>query len=168
MNSAKVRRFGQCVGVGLFVGSVFFCSSVSAQKIAESRSLTIYSDVAGASEILAGDHANAINLMLAARSIGETKILLSNNLCVAYTLSQQLELAGVACDRAVYEAEQSRNYGDWFQRRVSFRAKREYKARAFANRSILRTLSGDSIGAARDLDSAIDLDDRYVINENKK
>ncbi len=122
-------------------------------------SMTIYSDVAGASEILSKEYDRAIDIMLLTRGRGETRILLANNLCVAYTLSGQLEPAHVACDNAVHQASRRRNYGDdWFARRASFRTRRLYKSRAFANRSALRMASGDAIGAARDLELAVALD----------
>ncbi len=123
------------------------------------RPMIIYSDVAGANEILSKEYDDAIDIMLLTRGRGETRILLANNLCVAYTLTGQLESAHVACDNAVHQASLRRNYGDdWFTRYASFRTQRLYKSRAFANRSVLRMVSGDTTGATRDLELAVALD----------
>ncbi len=151
--STATKRFSRHNIASLFVG-LAFCAPLSASEVAETGSMTIYASVAGASEILSREYAKAIDTMLHSRGGGETKILRSNNLCVAYTLIGQLSSARAACDNAVYEAALSRNYGDWFKRYISFRAKSRYKSRAFANRSVLRMMSGDTTGAAEDLGRA--------------
>ncbi len=149
MNTTSVRK--HVAHAGFLTLLVFYTQALTAGEHSEPHGLTIYSDVAGASEILSEDYDKAIEIMLNTPSSGEARVSLLNNLCVAYTLSEQLESARTTCDHAIEEASEPKNYGDLSRKYNSARTMRRYVAQAQANRGISRTLSGDALGAALDI-----------------
>ncbi len=136
------------------------CACAPAYAANQAPVMTIYEDLAGANELLAGHPEQAAMILLRTRGGNtiEAKILRTNNLCVARTLAGQLTLAQAACDNAVHQAARTQNYGDWFMRYASSQAQREYLSRALTNRSIMRALAGDAAGAAKDKARAAKLD----------
>jgi len=112
--------------------------SASADAFAEQASVTIYSDVVGAEDILDKQYATAIGKILSARS--ENPIFSHNNLCIAYLLSEQFSDAQNACIRALKESGIPRNYGDRFQRNHMKRVRRQYRERAFAHLKLLQSV----------------------------
>jgi len=133
-------------------------SPLLASEPVDDRPLTIYEDAAGSGEILAKEYDDAIEIISSTHATGVDKILLANNLCVAYTLAGNLVLAETACDNAIHEASRRKNYGDdWFKINMAFRTQRLYTARAFANRSVLRKVAGNVEGSDRDSERAVAL-----------
>lgn len=112
--------------------------NTSADAVAEQTTLTVYSDVAGAEDLLDSHYVSAIEKTLGAPS--ENPIYLHNNLCVAYLLSEQLSNARKACNRALKETDVRHNYGDWFQRSHSKGIRRLYRKRALAHLKMLQTV----------------------------
>ena len=115
-----------------------------------SMELGYYSNGPGGKELAARDYAVAIS---AASSVGvgadsTTALVGATNLCVAYTITKAFREAVESCDAAVALA-----------RKVDGPASRslpppDATARALSNRGVLRALSGDVAGAARDLQAA--------------
>jgi hypothetical protein len=115
-----------------------------------SLELGYYSNWPGGKDLAAHDYAAAI---AAASEVGvgadsTTALVAATNLCVAYTMTKAFRLAVESCDAAVTLARQ-----------VDGPAARSVSppgatARALSNRGVLRALSGDLTGAARDLQSA--------------
>ena len=109
-----------------------------------------YANGPGGSEIAAHDYAAAI---AAASTVGvgmdsTTELIGATNLCVAYTLTKAFREGIESCDAAVtlalqFDAPASRSLSP-----------SGATARALSNRGVLRALSGDLAGAARDLQSA--------------
>lgn len=74
----------------------------------------------------------------------------ATNLCVAYTMTEQLDSAEIACDAAVKIAERTApTTSPLLARAVSDRAI------AYSNRGVFRAVSGDVEGAREDFDLAI-------------
>jgi hypothetical protein len=115
-----------------------------------SMELGYYSNWPGGKELAAHDYAAAI---AAASSVGvgadsTTALVGATNLCVAYTMTKAFREAVESCDAAVTLARQV----DGPTSRSLPRP--DATARALSNRGVLRALSGDVAGAARDLQSA--------------
>jgi len=110
-----------------------------------------YSNGPGGKELAVHDYAAAIS---AASSVGvgadsTTALIGATNLCVAYTMTKAFREAVESCDAAVTLARQV----DGPESRSLSPA--GATARALSNRGVLRALSGDVAGAARDLQSAV-------------
>ena len=126
------------------------CSLAARADGKSSMELGFYSNWPGGKELAAHDYTAAI---AAASSLGvhadSTAALVSaTNLCVAYTMTKAFREAVESCDAAVTLAHQ-----------VDGPESRSLSppgatARALSNRGVLRALSGDLAGAARDLQSA--------------
>jgi hypothetical protein len=116
-----------------------------------SMELGFYSNWPGGKELAAHDYGAAI---AAASSVGvgadsTTALVGATNLCVAYTMTKAFREAVESCDTAVTLARQ-----------IDGPASRSLSplgatARALSNRGVLRALSGDVAGAAKDLQAAV-------------
>jgi hypothetical protein len=115
-----------------------------------SMELSYYSDWPGGKELAAQDYTAAI---AAASAVGvgthsTTALVGATNLCVAYTMTKAFREAVESCEAAVSLARQ-------FDGPVARTASRsDATARALSNRGVLRALSGDVAGAAKDLQLA--------------
>jgi hypothetical protein len=115
-----------------------------------SLELGYYSDWPAGKELAAHDYSAAVAVALAvgAGPDSTTALVGATNLCVAYTMTKAFHEAVESCDAAVALARQ-----------VDGPASRALSppaatARALSNRGVLRALSGDVAGAAKDLQSA--------------
>jgi len=111
--------------------------------------------VGGGTDLVAGDYQTA----LAALTKPKRKLAVrdplttSTNLCVAYTMTKQWEMARTACDEAITEAKHERLRSPAWT--YSTRLKQNsYVALAYSNRAVLNWLSNNSAGAEQDLSSA--------------
>ena len=77
----------------------------------------------------------------------------SNNLCVAYTKSGDLDSAKLACDEAVRLAPTEETVA----MRSTATIDRRYRALALSNRGVLRALAGEDASAREDFEAAINL-----------
>ncbi len=111
----------------------------------QATSLTVYSDVAGADEILTRNYAQALEEMLNER--GENQIFLQNNLCVHYLLTRELSKAEDSCKQALRESKRSRNYGEWWERSQVTHIRRQYRERALRHLNTLHTLKSNKLAA---------------------
>ena len=93
-------------------------------------------DAPGSAEIEAGNIDEAIRILTAeSRSAAApTSLAVLQNLCVAHAMNREYDTATRYCDRAV--------------------AHKEADASAFNNRGVVRAVTGDYLGAARDLQRA--------------
>jgi hypothetical protein len=116
-----------------------------------SLELGYYADFPGGKELAAHDYSAAIAAALAV-GVGAdstTALVGATNLCVAYTMTKAFREAVESCDAAVALARQIDGPAS---RRLS---PPDATTRALSNRGVLRALSGDVAGAAKDLQSAV-------------
>lgn len=111
--------------------------------------MTAITDRAYGQHIIEGDYATVIE-RLAGRS---RRFEATTNLCVAYTLSGQLEQAGRACAEALAISE--RNAKD--AHGMYSGADRRDLAVALSNRGVVLAISGDVIGAVENFSRAVEM-----------
>lgn len=109
--------------------------------------VTVYSDVEGAQELLAGDYAQALALMADKKQ--ENSLFLENNRCVAHILSNNFEQARQRCTAALEETKRSSNYGEWLERTKSTRVRRLYRERALKHLHLLDALNPERLVKVR-------------------
>ncbi|HEY5565755.1 MAG TPA: hypothetical protein VIM81_00735 [Gammaproteobacteria bacterium] len=140
--SARTTLLSTVVGVTAL-------SIVSAAS-AESLEMSSYSNSPGGKEIEARDFDAAIAAATRpSRGFdSEEALIASTNLCVAYTVTRELDAAETACAEALTLAVRADRVPGT---RIP---KSEARARALTNRGVLRALTGDSLGAAADFRQA--------------
>jgi len=122
-----------------------FAEKSYAQK--HKTNMMIFSEVAGADEIVAGNYSKAIEQMQLLRS--SNPMLLFNNLCVAYALSKQYVEARNHCTKAIKETYRNKNYGTtWLEQTRPHRIKRLYRERAQRHLQILDFIESANTSAA--------------------
>jgi hypothetical protein len=138
LKKISVRSFIAVVGV----------TSLSAASAA-SLEMGSYSNAPGGKEIEAGNYDAAIVLasMPIARHDLEGALIAATNLCVAYTVTRELDHAYEACAEALTLARR-------VDKATSARFRSAATARALTNRGVLRAVSGDTLGAAADFREA--------------
>ncbi len=144
----------RAVRLGL-VASMLLAGAAHAEGTSAKFVLTAYTNGAGGTDLVAGDYQTA----LAALTKPKRKLAVrdplttSTNLCVAYTMTKQWEMARTACDEAITEAKHERLRSPAWT--YSTRLKQNsYVALAYSNRAVLNWLSNNSAGAEQDLSSA--------------
>lgn len=129
------------------------CTSLSPLTHAEGAAvyeLASYSNGPGGKELAMGDYAGAIaHSSVVGMTDLETRLVAATNLCVAQAATRAFAAARNSCDRAV---ELAHRMDSTEQRGI--RRGASATARALSNRGVLRALSGDPTGAARDLRAA--------------
>lgn len=116
-----------------------------------SYEMRAYTNQPGGPELMAGDYDAAIEAATVRAWIpdGTSRLGISTNLCVAYTIERQFAEAEAACAKALDLAgslERTRTLGA----RV-----REETAKALINRGVLRAVASDPAGAASDFRRAL-------------
>lgn len=114
-----------------------------------------YTNRPGGRQLLAGNYDAAIESASSTIwSRNETDALVAQtNLCVAHTVKREFTEAYDACDEALTLAKRAdRSYA---------RLRRSEMAKALTNRGVLRAISGDAIGAARDFREAAGLGSKW-------
>ena len=123
-----------------------FVGSIGAAQEHDPGTMVVFSDVSGSQEILKGDYEAAIRKMNAATS--ENPVFLLNNLCVAYTLSGELENAHRVCREVLRQIDRRRNYGsDWFEQKSAYRIRQQHRSQALAHLNILQSLDTSNLSA---------------------
>jgi hypothetical protein len=139
---------------GAAVASLLLGSAVASAVEPHSFVMAAYSNEKGGPALAAGHYATAVDqLDHTSMSQSLSPSSLSNNRCVAYTVTKQLDAARVACDQAVHDALSEKN-GMAAHEYWTGRQENEYLAMALSNRAVLRSLSTETAGAERDLKRA--------------
>jgi hypothetical protein len=118
---------------------------------AEKYEMHAYTNRPSGPDVIAGDYDQAI---AAATSLSASpdlidRLVANTNLCVAYTLTAVFDKAVPACDDALVLAKRADGPSSGTIHESTATMK------ALTNRGVLRALSGDSIGAARDFRKAV-------------
>jgi hypothetical protein len=112
--------------------------------------MSAYTDRPGGPEVMVGAYDAAV--AAAARPIlsrdWASALVASTNLCVAHTMNRSFPEAYAACAEALRLAVRAD------ERPYSLIRARAATAKALSNRGVLRAISGDAIGAARDFRKA--------------
>ncbi|HVO45214.1 MAG TPA: hypothetical protein VMT29_02655 [Steroidobacteraceae bacterium] len=146
--------------IGLTATALLACTAVQAGVGPDKLVLTAYSNVQGGPQLLSGAYMAALeDLGPRGNPVSRDPTSISNNLCVAYTVTHQWETARAACDKAVKTAVQERlnapSYMVW-----SRKSQDEYIAVALSNRAILHWLSAEPAAAHGDMQRAAALSPR--------
>jgi hypothetical protein len=119
--------------------------------------MSVIEDAAQGHRMTEGDFSNAIEKINAPRLFKSTTFAMSNNLCVAYTMTMKFKEAEQACDAALSARDKVRFPARWYNSFVKRTTVRD-KAMALSNRGVLRAVTGDAAGARADFESAIGLE----------
>lgn len=123
-------------------------SAVSADEL-NGYIMAVHNHVPGHKQIDAGDYDKAIAASLNARRSPVWKVSAETNLCVSYTATKQYDRARRACSRAIHAARSDR------RRYPSLRRDSDtVLAQLYSNRGVLRAVSEDFEGAAKDFSKA--------------
>ena len=138
-----VRRLAACATLSLAI-----CTPAAADEQGP-WVLTVFEDRAQGEELIAGDHARAMDVL--GGKAGKPRTLeANNNLCVAYALAEDLGSAEEACGKALSAGARSFFWsGPSLQRRD--------RAVAYSNRGVVRAMAGDREGALSDFRRALEL-----------
>jgi hypothetical protein len=159
-SSRNSRKPFQALGLAAAV-SLLLGSAAQADDQRHNFVLTAYSNGTGGDALLSGDYDTAIKQLHAHEGaiLALQQSTVSNNRCVALTMSKQWAPAKVACDEAVRNAEQDRvalaTYNIW-----SRSTQNDYVAVALSNRAVLHWMSDEQNEAASDLKRAESLSPR--------
>ncbi len=115
--------------------------------------LTAYGAGPGGQDLLAGRYPAAARQLRVHGDTQDDPTKFNANSCVAWTMTQHWQDAHVACDAAVRSAAQRRLESEPWSTSSASGADRALAA-AYADRAVLRWLSGDARGAQADLASA--------------
>ncbi|HUI61243.1 MAG TPA: hypothetical protein VLX90_13530 [Steroidobacteraceae bacterium] len=146
--------------MGFTAAALLACTAAQAGDAPNKLVLTAYSNVQGGQQLLNGEYMAALeDLGPRGSAISRNPTTISNNLCVAYSMTHQWDAARAACDRAVKEAVRERldvpTYMIW-----SRKAQDEYVAVALSNRAVLHWLSSEPAEAHSDMQRAAALSPR--------
>lgn len=118
--------------------------------------MTVISDEAEGQKMIAGDYAEAIAAITTPKGRPRTSFSVNNNLCVAYTKTNDLSSAEAACADALRASRVVFNV--WYESP----RKRGDHAVALSNRGVIRAISGDVDGARSDFEQARKLNDNLA------
>ncbi len=113
--------------------------------------MTVVADKAHGEQVVSGAYEEAIAAITSPQKRHRDTFAVNNNLCVAYTKSNDLAKAKQACADALRTSKNS--FGPWY---VADR-KRTDQALALSNRGVIRAITGDDEGAREDFQRAIKL-----------
>lgn len=108
--------------------------------------MTVISDEAYGHKIIAGHYAEAVDRIDASRGNGSKRFFAYTNLCVAFTLTGEVENARPACDEALALIDTDSSRLPKFFEPIQT----DYESMALSNRGVLRAVSGDVDGARDD------------------
>ncbi|HSD70141.1 MAG TPA: hypothetical protein VLB07_11340 [Woeseiaceae bacterium] len=129
--------------------------SLAQEEASSAYRMAVIKDDAYGRMLLAGDYATGIAKISSYNKKRARTFAARNNLCVAYTLTQQFGDAAPACEEALTISERySRNsYSP-----LSPHGTRD-QALAYSNRGVLRAVTGDFDGARQDFEFAATVND---------
>lgn len=149
----KSIRLGIGVTAAVATGLLLVSHPAAADAAERAFEMKAYVDYAGGRQVIAGDYAVAIQAASrAAEQDGERGMIANTNLCVAFTKTGQFARAEAACTRALTLAERSRVSVPLL--RYGYDVRQQDIVTALSNRGVLRAVSGDPLGAARDFREA--------------
>ncbi len=144
-------RHAQAVSLGILTTAIIV-TAASAAESSDPFVFVAYSNRTGGEKLASGDYGNAAHAVLgqAPSAAMADPQALDTNRCVAYTMTQQLAKARLACDAAVEDAQRADNAMLSFSpptRRQSETA----AAVAYSNRAVMHWLDSDMPAAGADL-----------------
>lgn len=142
-----LRTLG-AIGACMVLFAAVFASAVSADEL-NGYIMVVHNHVPGHKQIDAGDYDKAIEASRNARRSPIWKVSAETNLCVSYTVLKQYDRAWRACSKAIHAARSDR------RRHPSLRRDSDtVLAQLYSNRGVLRAMSDDLQGAAKDFSKA--------------
>lgn len=151
----RIGLFKARIGAG--AAGLLLAASMQVASAQDSQSafvMTVIADRAQGEKVISGDYAGAIEAITAPGSPQRDDFAASNNLCVAYTKSNDLARAGEACAEALRASRATA--GPSYD---AYRNRRDH-ALALSNRGVIRAITGDVDGARGDFERAAKLNDR--------
>lgn len=145
IETKTVALLSACVIAGSMLSTSAQAHEPTAESLASRYKMAAVSDRARGNVVLAGDYAKAIEVL---GSKSGKHFASSTNLCVAYTMTGDLEKAGTECDVALTLSEDS--------------AVRRDTAVALSNRGVVKAVSGDVSGAQQDFTRALEINRKLL------
>lgn len=153
MKNYRLPRKGKilCAALIATFPAISVASDIPAYRMA------VVSDLSEGRAILFGAYEKAVSRLETKRIRSQKRFSTYNNLCVAYTKTNNLEKAVEACDAALADTEsrvakRSRRYND------DYPAVRRDHAVALSNRGVLHAVSGNSELARLSFEEALEMD----------
>lgn len=137
-------------------------SSVASADELNGYVMSVHNHVPGHKQMDAGDYEKAIVTSLNARRSPVWKVSAETNLCVSYTVIKQYDRAWRSCSRAIKAARSDRRLYPSLRRDSG-----TVLAQLYSNRGVLRAMSEDLEGAAKDFSKAQRYDansEQYALN----
>lgn len=141
--------------IGAGTAGLLLAASMQVASAESSQSgfvMTVIADRAQGEKVITGDYAGAIEAITSPGGRQRDEFAVSNNLCVAYTKSNDLTSAGTACAEALRVSQAA--FGPY----DTYRKRRDH-ALALSNRGVIRAITGDTDGARSDFERAAELHD---------
>ncbi len=138
-----IKTTSAFIAVGLSLTSQCSLAQLTSE---EAPSMKVFSEIAGAEDIVAGRYATAIEKITATK--GANTMLKFNNLCVAHTLSGQWREAQSNCERALKETHRRQNYGvTWLEQTAAPRVKQLHQDIAQTHLEIFASAYSEAISS---------------------
>ncbi len=140
--------------LGASVASLLIVMAGPLVHAAETQSayvMTVIADKAQGEQVVSGNYQEAIAAITSSLMRQKDTFAVSNNLCVAYTKSNDLANANQHCSEAIRMSK--KKYGPWY---AAARIRTD-QALALSNRGVIRAITGDEDGAREDFQLAIKL-----------
>ncbi|MCI0518278.1 MAG: hypothetical protein L0Y45_10650 [Woeseiaceae bacterium] len=134
---------------------VLTSASLAQEETSSAYRMAVIKDDAYGRMLLAGDYETGIAKIGSYNRKRARTFAATNNLCVAYTLTQQFDDATPACDEALTISER---YSRYSYSPLSPHSTRD-QALAYSNRGVLRAVTGDFDGARKDFEFAATVND---------
>lgn len=142
-----LRKSG-AVAASTALFAMTLASAVSADTL-DGYIMAVHNHVPGHKQIDAGDYDKAIQVSLNARRAPVWKVSAETNLCVSYTVLKQYDRAQRACTKAIHAARSDRRLYPSLRRDSG-----PVLAQLYSNRGVLKAVSEDLRGAAKDFSKA--------------
>jgi tetratricopeptide (TPR) repeat protein len=130
-------------------------SSLAQSEQPRAYHMAVIKDAAFGRQMIFGRFENGIFGINSYSSKRANSFAARNNLCVAYTKTEKIAEASVACDAAIAISEQDTQRGDSASKRNAARD----LSLAHSNRGVLRAVTGDYDGAMLDFEYAVRISD---------
>ena len=140
-----IGKFGAAIALMTIGASV-----AQAHEEQTNFEMTVIQDAAFGSKIVSGRLADAIERIEARDARPGQKFFAKNNLCVAYTMSGELEKAMAECNAAIELVQSRMKYLDDIDSAIYAR----YTAMALSNRGVLQAMRGETDLARSDFEDA--------------
>ena len=147
LKKANTARNALPIRSGMAVLLTCIAATVSAHDVQAKFEMTVIRDAAHGAKIVSGDVYEAIRKIESGSVRASDEIFVSNNLCVAYTMTAKFDAAQAACSQAVDLMAEEAALSE------STAAVR-YHAIALINRGVLRAMSGKGELAREDFETA--------------